>query len=90
MPTYQYQCSQCFHSLDAFQKISDLPMKLCPECGHETLRRGPGGGIGVQFGPGFFKNGYDSARTIETTPPRNDQAVSCCPCGKGPKSCNNK
>lgn len=39
MPIYEYVCSNCNHSLDALQKISDDPLSECPECGKSTLKR---------------------------------------------------
>jgi predicted nucleic acid-binding Zn ribbon protein len=31
MPIYEYQCHDCGHILEALQKISDEPLKQCPE-----------------------------------------------------------
>lgn len=39
MPIYEYQCESCHHSLDALQKMSDDPLKKCPECGEESLNK---------------------------------------------------
>jgi putative FmdB family regulatory protein len=39
MPFYEYQCSQCGHSLEALQKISEAPLKKCPACGKNTLKK---------------------------------------------------
>lgn len=39
MPFYEYECSSCKHHLEAMQKISDGPLKKCPECGRSTLKR---------------------------------------------------
>ena len=39
MPIYEYECGNCGHSLDALQKISDSPLRKCPECGRMKLRR---------------------------------------------------
>ena len=39
MPIYEYQCDDCEHKLEALQKISDDPLKLCPECGQDGLRK---------------------------------------------------
>ncbi len=32
MPVYEYQCSVCRHIEEAFQKISDAPLTVCPKC----------------------------------------------------------
>jgi putative FmdB family regulatory protein len=39
VPIYEYQCDICEHKLEALQKMSDKPLKLCPECGKESLRK---------------------------------------------------
>ena len=54
MPTYGYECTSCAHTFDAFQNISDAPIKTCPQCG-KTVRRLINGGMGVIFkGSGFY------------------------------------
>src|SRR6185295_17843539 len=39
MPIYEYRCGACGHYLDALQKMSDAPLRKCPECGKSRLRR---------------------------------------------------
>jgi putative FmdB family regulatory protein len=39
MPIYEYRCGACGHYLDALQKMSDTPLRKCPECGKSQLRR---------------------------------------------------
>ena len=39
MPIYEYRCGACGHYLDALQKMSDSPLRKCPECGKSRLRR---------------------------------------------------
>ena len=54
MPTYEYECRECSHHFEAFQSMSDEPIKVCPECGKE-VRRLILGGTGVIFkGSGFY------------------------------------
>ena len=60
MPTYEYECMECNQHFEAFQAMSDEPIKNCPKCGKE-VRRLIFGGTGVIFkGSGFYvtdKNG---------------------------------
>ncbi|MCH9757229.1 MAG: zinc ribbon domain-containing protein [Gammaproteobacteria bacterium] len=37
MPIYEYQCNACHHTFDALQRMSDEPLKKCPECGQNTV-----------------------------------------------------
>jgi putative FmdB family regulatory protein len=39
MPIYEYQCKSCSHQLEAIQKISEEPLKFCPECGEPQLTK---------------------------------------------------
>ena len=39
MPIYEYRCGACGHYLDALQKMSDAPLRKCPECGKSKLSR---------------------------------------------------
>ena len=39
MPIYEYKCEQCDHQLEILQKISADPVKTCPDCGQEGLRK---------------------------------------------------
>ena len=33
MPIYEYGCHECGKHIEAFQKISDKPLTVCPDCG---------------------------------------------------------
>lgn len=39
MPIYEYQCESCQHQLEEVQKMSDLPLEVCPLCQKPTLKR---------------------------------------------------
>ena len=39
MPIYEYQCKSCGHELEVIQKISEEPLKFCPECGKPDLNK---------------------------------------------------
>ena len=39
MPIYEYQCEACEHKLEAIQKVSDDPLKECPACGKQRLKK---------------------------------------------------
>ncbi len=60
MPTYEYECRQCGHAFEAFQNMTDKPLRKCPECGGR-VRRLIGAGAGVIFkGSGFYATDYRS------------------------------
>lgn len=61
MPTYDYECSACGHKFDKFQSITADPIKKCPECGKNAVKRLIGIGAGVIFkGGGFYETDYRS------------------------------
>lgn len=67
MPTYDYKCDKCEHAFEAFQSITADPLKVCPECQDESLRRLIGRGGGVIFkGSGFYCTDYKNS-----DPPKN-------------------
>ncbi len=37
MPIYEYQCQDCGNELEKLQKISDAPLKDCPQCEKPAL-----------------------------------------------------
>jgi putative FmdB family regulatory protein len=39
MPIYEYRCAACGHHLEALQKMSEAPLRKCPDCGKSQLRR---------------------------------------------------
>ncbi len=53
MPTYNYRCPQC-GDFTRRQRMTDVPLSSCPECG-ARIERLIGRGVGIQFkGPGFY------------------------------------
>ncbi len=58
MPTYKYECKKCGFCFERFQKMSDEPITICPQCGCE-VRRLIGAGSGILFkGKGFYATDY--------------------------------
>lgn len=63
MPTYQYKCLKCGHDFEIFQKMTDDPVKECPECKGQ-VKRLLGAGAGPIFkGSGFYHTDYKNAKT---------------------------
>lgn len=70
MPTYEYVCTSCGADFDAFQSMSDPPLKTCPTCG-SAVKRKINGGTGIIFkGSGFYVN--DSKKS--SSAPRSSDA----------------
>jgi putative FmdB family regulatory protein len=61
MPTYDYQCSNCGAAFEKFQSIKAGPIRKCPKCGKNALKRLIGTGAGLIFkGSGFYITDYRS------------------------------
>ncbi|MBW7894025.1 MAG: zinc ribbon domain-containing protein [Opitutaceae bacterium] len=59
MPTYDYVCTKCGHELEIFQSMKDDPLKKCPACKKQGLKRLLGSGAGLIFkGSGFYITDY--------------------------------
>ena len=61
MPTYDYKCEACGSAFERFQSITAAPIKKCPSCGKNKVRRLIGPGAGLIFkGSGFYITDYRS------------------------------
>lgn len=61
MPTYEYACDACGHEFEEFQSIKAEPLKKCPACKKNKLRRLIGTGAALIFkGTGFYQTDYRS------------------------------
>jgi putative FmdB family regulatory protein len=59
MPTYDYNCDACGHEFEEWQSFKDDPLKKCPLCKKNKLRRLFGGGAAIIFkGSGFYETDY--------------------------------
>jgi putative FmdB family regulatory protein len=39
MPFYEYECANCKFYKEVMQKVSDAPLKKCPSCGKNALKK---------------------------------------------------
>jgi putative FmdB family regulatory protein len=59
MPTYDYRCPNG-HAFELFQKMSEEPGAVCPECGADAERQLSGGAGFLFKGEGFYITDYRS------------------------------
>ncbi len=57
MPTYEYLCQACSHRFEQWQKMTDEPLQICPQCGGHIRRVLYPAGV-VFKGPGFYKTDH--------------------------------
>ena len=60
MPIYEYECEKCHHQLEALQRISDKPLRECPECGRHALKRLVSAPLFRLAGSGWYETDFKS------------------------------
>lgn len=58
MPTYSYQCGACGHAFEQVQRMSDDPIKVCPSCGAEAVKRLINSANFILKGSGWYADAY--------------------------------
>lgn len=89
MPIYEYECKRCHHHFDLMQKISDAPVKQCPQCFEDTaVRLISAAGFQLK-GTGWyvtdFKNKDNKAATKSTEASTDKKAEASTPAAKPEK-----
>jgi putative FmdB family regulatory protein len=67
MPEYTWVCEGCTFHLTKKMSIKQYNPRekvYCPNCGEEVRRTIEQ--VGVSFGKGFFRDGYESAKNVKT------------------------
>ena len=57
MPIYGYRCTNCGHQFEILQKVSDEPLKVCPQCQGKLTKLVYPAGV-VFKGSGFYTTDY--------------------------------
>ena len=60
MPFYEYQCTKCGHEEEVLQKISDKPLKKCPECGKSSMQKKVSAAAFRLKGGGWYETDFKS------------------------------
>ena len=60
MPFYEYQCQACGAQVEVMQKISDAPLKKCPECGKSRLVKLISAPVFRLKGAGWYETDFKS------------------------------
>jgi putative FmdB family regulatory protein len=74
MPTYEYRCQDCGHTVEVVQSFSDAPLTVCEVCGGRLRRVFHPVGI-VLKGSGFYSTDNRSGkRPSPSAKPAKDDA----------------
>lgn len=60
MPVYEYECKECDKVFEVQQRISEDPLKNCPECNGEVKKLVSMSSFQLKGG-GWYSDGYASA-----------------------------
>lgn len=89
MPTYVYTCDDCSHEFEREQRITENPVKKCPECGKLKARRMIGGGGFILKGGGWesdLYSGPSNRKTGDAKPKSSEPAAASSGTGSGTSS----
>lgn len=67
MPIYPYICESCSYEFDRLQKISEDPLKTCPECGTESLRKKLTAAAFHLKGTGWYETDFKDKKSEKKT-----------------------
>lgn len=65
MPFYEYQCQACGAQVEVMQKISDAPLKKCPECGKSKLTKLVSAPVFRLKGGGWYETDFKSDKDVK-------------------------
>jgi putative FmdB family regulatory protein len=60
MPFYEYECPHCGYRDEVLQKISDKPLKKCPTCGKNGLKKLMSAPVFRLKGSGWYETDFKS------------------------------
>jgi putative FmdB family regulatory protein len=80
VPIYEYKCDNCEHRLEKLQKISDEPIKNCPECGKDDLRKLISAAAFKLKGTGWYETDFKDKK------PKKDEKTTVSSKKKEPKT----
>jgi putative FmdB family regulatory protein len=88
MPIYEYRCELCGAEIEVLQKISDTPIKDCPDCGKPAMKKLISA-AGFQLkGSGWYATDFKAGPKSKDTPKKDDaktngEAKPGAACGSG-------
>jgi len=86
MPIYEYQCKSCGHALEVIQKLSEEPLKFCPECGKPELSKLVSAAGFRLKGAGWYETDFKSGdKKKNIAGDKSDSPASSSSSGEGAK-----
>jgi len=84
MPIYAYSCSSCGLQQDVMQKMSDVPLTTCPDCGKATFSKQLTA-AGFQLkGSGYYATDFKNGPQQKAAPKAEPACAPCASAGSCP------
>jgi len=65
VPIYEYRCTKCGQLIEIIQKLSDRPLRKCPECSGRLEKLVSRASFQLKGG-GWYSEGYSSTGSKKT------------------------
>ena len=88
MPIYEYQCGACGYAFEALQKMSDGPLRDCPECNAPELKKALSAPRFRLKGKGWYETDFktgDKKKNLHDSESKGDKKATDSKDGKGTK-----
>jgi len=67
MPIYEYKCTECDHRLEKLQRMSDDPLKDCPQCEQSSLTKLVSASSFKLKGTGWYETDFKNKKKTDKT-----------------------
>jgi putative FmdB family regulatory protein len=82
MPIYEYECTNCKFYVEALQKISEAPLRQCPSCKQQTLKRLVSAPVFRLKGGGWYETDFKSDQEGKRNLAKGEEAAEAAPADK--------
>jgi putative FmdB family regulatory protein len=90
MPFYEYECANCKFYKEVMQKVSDAPLRKCPSCGKNALKKLVSAPVFRLKGAGWyetdFKSDKEAKRNLAEKEPEPEKKKEAAADGKDAKT----
>ena len=87
MPVYEYECSACNKVFEVQQRMSEAPLKSCPDCAGAVRKLVSASSFQLKGG-GWYADGYSGSSNGKGSPSAKKESKTASPC-QGGGSCAN-
>lgn len=86
MPVYEYECSACAKVFEVQQRMSDAPLKNCPNCAGEVRKLVSVSSFQLK-GSGWYSDGYSGSSNGNCKPEAKKESPAPAACQGGAGGC---